>query len=110
MAKSVRLDFIDKSVRNLANNPGPGSFNHDDGDKMKFRSMSVNKFSKSKVNYLTQSFKSQISENLGPGSYNANDSFLQKKAPKFSISLNRDRGLFKKIADMPGPGLYNPKT
>lgn len=45
---------------------------------MKFKSVSASKFPKSKVNYLTQSFKSQVSEKLGPGTYNANDSFLKK--------------------------------
>ena len=41
-------------------------------DRVKFRSMSVHKFSKQKSNYLSDTINSQSSKKLAPGYYNAN--------------------------------------
>lgn len=46
MPKSARVSFTDKNIKIYKNNPGPGSFDLDGIERMKFRSMSVHKFTK----------------------------------------------------------------
>ena len=72
MPKSVRVSFTDKSIKIHSFNPGPGGFDIEGVQRMKFKSMSVHKFSKSKSNYLSESINSQSSQKLSPGMYNVN--------------------------------------
>ena len=67
--------------------------------------MSVHKFSKSKVSYEINPYKSI--EHLSPFTYNLNDSLLSKQQPQFSISKHSQKGLFSaKVDKKPGPGEY----
>lgn len=81
MAKAKRFTFTDHNIAAFKNNPGPGSFDLEGVDRMKFRSMSVHKFSKSKSNYLSDSLHNQSSEKLGPGFYNFDKYFSQRGSP-----------------------------
>ena len=67
--------FTDEKIKQMKANPGPGSHELDPFDRMKFRSMSVHKFSKSKLSYEINPHKS--TEHLSPFTYNSKD-FLQK--------------------------------
>lgn len=46
MPQSARVSFTDKNTKIFKNNPGPGTFDLEGIDRMKFRSMSVHKFPK----------------------------------------------------------------
>ena len=70
--QSTRISFTERNNKLFSNNPGPGSFDIEGIDRVKFRSMSVHKFSKQKSNYLSDTINSQSSKKLAPGYYNAN--------------------------------------
>jgi hypothetical protein len=63
---------------------------------MRFKSMSVHKFNKSKTNYLSESINAQSSKMIGPGFYKLNDLLNKKNGPTYSFNHNTNRDIFRK--------------
>jgi hypothetical protein len=63
---------------------------------MRFKSMSVHKFNKSKTNYLSESINAQSSKIIGPGFYKPKDLINKKNGPTYSFNHNTNRDIFRK--------------
>jgi hypothetical protein len=61
---------------------------------MRFKSMSVHKFNKSKSNYLSESINAQSSKMIGPGFYKPKDLLNKKNEPIYSFNHNTNRDIF----------------